>query len=76
VGKLAGFGDWTFGVTGRNLQTWTNYRGFDPEVGLNPTPIFGFQSAAGSLGSGAISAVDAFSFPNPRTFSFNLSTRF
>jgi len=45
-------------------------------VGLNPTPIFGFQSAAGSLGSGAITAVDAFSFPNPRTFSFNLSTRF
>jgi len=76
VGKVVGFGDWTFGVTGRNLQTWTNYRGFDPEVGLNPTPIFGFQSAAGSLGSGAITAVDAFSFPNPRTFSFNLSTRF
>ncbi len=71
VGRL-GFarGDWTVGVTGRNLHTWTNYSGFDPEVGLTA------NNGAGSLGSGAISGVDAFTFPNLRTFSFNISTRF
>ena len=76
VGRLAGFGDWTLGLTGRNLHTWTKYKGFDPEVGLNSTPIFGFQSGSGSLGPGALTAVDAFNFPNPRSVSFNLSTRF
>jgi hypothetical protein len=61
--------DLQIGVTGRNLYTWTKYRGFDPEVG-----IVGTQS--GSFGSGALTAVDAFTFPNARTFSFNISTRF
>jgi TonB-linked SusC/RagA family outer membrane protein len=76
VGRVAGVGDWTFGLTGRNLNTWTNYKGFDPEVGLNTTPVFGFASGAGSLGSGALAAVDAFNFPNLRSFSVNISTRF
>ena len=76
VGPILRAGDWTVGVTGRNLHTWTKYKGFDPEVGLNSTPIFGFQSGSGSLGSGALTAVDAFNFPNPRSLSFNLSTRF
>ena len=62
-------GDWTVGVTGRNLYTWTDYKGFDPEVGLVGTQ-------AGTFGSGALTAVDAFTFPNLRSFSFNVSTRF
>jgi hypothetical protein len=62
-------GDWQLGVTGRNLYTWTDYKGFDPEVGL-----VGLQ--AGTFGSGALSAVDAFTFPNLRSVSFNISTRF
>ena len=76
VGRIARVGDWTVGVTGRNLHTFTSYKGFDPEVGLNPTPVIGFASGSGSLGSGALTAVDAFNFPNLRTFTFNLSTRF
>jgi hypothetical protein len=30
VGRSAGFGDWTVSVIGRNLKTWTDYKGFDP----------------------------------------------
>jgi TonB-linked SusC/RagA family outer membrane protein len=67
-GKLAGVGDWSLGVTGRNLHTWTNYRGFDPEVGA--------ANNAGAVGSGIISGVDAFGFPNLRTVSFTVQTRF
>jgi hypothetical protein len=69
LGSVLG-GDWTVGVTGRNLKTWTKYKGFDPEVGLTG------GTSAGQLGSGALVAVDAFTFPNTRTFSFNIATRF
>jgi TonB-linked SusC/RagA family outer membrane protein len=66
VGPVSGVGNWTVSVIGRNLFTITNYRGFDPEVGQG-----------GGLGnSAAINAVDAFTFPNPRTFTFALSTSF
>lgn len=67
VGQVRGFGDWTVALVGRNLHTWTKYTGLDPEVGSGG-------------GSGATSAltnqVDAFGFPNLRTFTFQLSTRF
>jgi hypothetical protein len=67
VGSLHGWGDWTVGLVGRNLHTWTKYTGLDPEVGSNS-------------GSGATSALtnqtDAFGFPNLRTFTVSLSTRF
>jgi TonB-linked SusC/RagA family outer membrane protein len=76
VGRVAGVGDWTVGVQGRNLHTWTDYKGFDPEVGLGTSAVRGFASQSGTFGSGALTAVDAFSFPNLRTFSFSLSTRF
>jgi TonB-linked SusC/RagA family outer membrane protein len=66
VGPVSGVGNWTVSVIGRNLFTISNYRGFDPEVGQG-----------GGLGnSAAINAVDAFTFPNPRTFTFALSTSF
>ena len=68
VGAVRGMGDWTVSFTGRNLHTWTNYKGFDPEVGIT--------NASNFTGSAALAAVDAFNFPNFRTFTLGLSTRF
>ena len=66
-GGLKGVGgDWTLSLTGRNLYTWTNYTGFDPETGRG----------GGQLGSGALNAVDAFQYPNIRTFTVSIGTRF
>jgi TonB-linked SusC/RagA family outer membrane protein len=70
VGRLSGFGDWTVSVVGRNLKTWTDYSGFDPEVGLGP------GGATNQSGSGLINAIDAFTFPQLRTLSFVVSTNF
>ena len=70
VGPLASVGDWTIGVIGRNLKTFTNYSGLDPEVGSNA------GSGTIGTGSGLVNQVDAFQFPTLRTFTFSLSTRF
>jgi hypothetical protein len=66
VGSIAGIGDWTFGLVGRNLHTWTSYSGPDPEVG----------SGGGGANSAFINQVDAFDFPPTRSFTFSFSTRF
>ena len=66
IGKLAGTGDWSVSVVGRNLLTFTNYQGKDPEVGYG----------GGSFGSAVLGAVDTYGFPNLRTLSFMLSTSF
>ena len=70
VGPVAKVGDWTVGLIGRNLKTFTNYTGLDPEVGAN--------GGSGSNGSGSalVNATDAFGFPTLRTFTISLSTRF
>jgi len=68
VGQVSNFGDWTVSVVGRNLRTWTDYKGFDPEVGAS--------GSGGAAGSGLINAIDAFTFPQLRTVSFVLSTNF
>ena len=68
VGPVRGVGDWTIGVIGRNLKTFTNYSGYDPEVGIT--------NATSTSGSGAVNGIDAYNFPNLRTFSVSLSTRF
>lgn len=68
VGPVRGVGDWTIGVIGRNLKTFTNYTGYDPEVGIT--------NATSTSGSGAVNGIDAYNFPNLRTFSLSLSTRF
>ncbi len=70
IGPIARTGDWEIAVVGRNLFTITGYRGFDPEVGLS-----GGAQLNGSA-SAAINAVDAFTFPNLRTFTFGLSSTF
>lgn len=68
-------GDWTISGTGRNLKTWTKYTGFDPEVGFGAVSGQGGASA-NSPGSAVLNAVDAFQFPNLRTFTVSLSTSF
>jgi len=76
LGNLRGInGDWTVSVVGRNLYTWTNYTGFDPEVGFGGVSGQG-GSGSNSSGSAVINAVDAFTFPNTRTVTFSLSTSF
>jgi hypothetical protein len=67
VGRIRGIGgDWTAGLIARNLATFTNYSGYDPETGVS----------GGNTGSGLINQVDAFDFPTLRSFTFTLSTRF
>jgi hypothetical protein len=59
-------GNWNLALIGRNLITWSKYKGFDPEVGLG----------GGAFGSGVLNAADGFTFPNLRQFTFSLSTSF
>lgn len=79
VGRLAGVGDWTLGLVGRNLLTITNYTGYDPEVGCG-NDLAGACGGGGSgtrgSGSGLVNQVDAFGFPTLRTVTFTISTRF
>ena len=51
-----------FGISGRNLFTWTNYTGWDPEVaiGQNPTNF----------------RLDEFAYPNFRNYSFTFMIKF
>jgi len=78
IGRVAGAGNWSVTVVGRNLFTITGYRGFDPEVGIasNPNGNPGGNPNTNIAGSRAINAVDAFVFPNLRTFTVRLATTF
>jgi TonB-linked SusC/RagA family outer membrane protein len=53
-------------VTGRNLFTITDYRGFDPEVG----------KTGGDTGSSAIARVEGYQYPNFRTWTAALELIF
>jgi TonB-linked SusC/RagA family outer membrane protein len=53
-------------VSGRNLFTWTDYRGYDPEVG----------APGGDTGSAALARVDGFRYPNFRTWTFGVEITF
>jgi len=67
IGRISTLGgDWSVGVVGRNLFTFTSYSGLDPEVGVS----------GGTASSGLINQVDAFNFPALRTFTFSISTRY
>ncbi len=66
VGPVMGAGNWEVSVIGRNLFTITNYKGFDPEVGIT----------GGEAGSAAVSAIDSFTFPGLRSVTFAISTSF
>ena len=65
---LRGFGvsGLNVGIVGRNLFTWTKYKGYDPEVGRG----------GGQLGSAVNARVDSYTYPNYRTFSFTLDVDF
>ena len=67
VGRIAAIGgDWTVGLIGRNLYTWSKYSGIDPEVGVT----------GGQASSGLINATDQGAYPTLRTFTFSFSTRY
>jgi TonB-linked SusC/RagA family outer membrane protein len=53
-------------VSGRNLKTWSDYRGYDPEVGRG----------GGDVGSGAIARVDGYNYPVFRTWTFGVDLSF
>jgi TonB-linked SusC/RagA family outer membrane protein len=53
-------------LIGRNLYTWTDYTGYDPEVGY----------AGGDTGSAAIGRFDGFAYPNFRSFTGALEITF
>ena len=66
LGQVGGTGDWKVGFVGRNLKTWSDFRGFDPEGG----------NTTGPLNSSALTPVTGYRFPNLRTYSFQLSSAF
>jgi hypothetical protein len=67
LGRIRGIGDVTLGVVGRNLYTFTNYSGYDPETGA---------TGGNNNSVGLINQTDAFGFPTLRSFTFMFSTRF
>ncbi len=63
LSRLSGLG---LSLTGRNLYTWTKYRGFDPEVGMS----------GGDTGSAAIARVEGYQYPNFRTYTLAVEVNF
>jgi hypothetical protein len=64
LGAIRGVGDFALTLVGRNLYTITDFLGWDPEVGGSILNSDGFGSVAG------------FQYPQTRTFTFTISTRF
>jgi TonB-linked SusC/RagA family outer membrane protein len=62
LGKIKSLRDLTLSVSGRNLISWDNYKGYDPEV-----------NAAGQ--STVLRGIDFGAVPIPRTFSVGLSVK-
>ena len=60
----------TISLIGRNLLTFTDYTGFDPEVGTT------FSSTGGVGSDASLYRVDNFSYPNYRTFTGKLEIQF
>ena len=63
LGRVAGFSDIIISANGRNLFSWDNYKGYDPEVNA------GGQSTI-------LRGIDFGAVPIPRTFSFGIGARF
>jgi hypothetical protein len=62
-GQLKGFSNISFVLSGRNLISWDNYRGYDPEVNS------GGQSTL-------LRGIDFGTVPIPRTFSLGINAKF
>lgn len=56
----------TFTAVGRNLFTWSDYNGYDPETGRG----------GGGTGSAALARVDGYNYPPFRTFTFGVEVNF
>lgn len=63
LGKVRFFEDLTFGLSGRNLVSWDNYKGYDPEVNA------GGQSTI-------LRGIDFGAVPIPRTYKLSVTARF
>jgi hypothetical protein len=63
LNRISGLG---LSLTGRNLLTFTDYRGFDPEVG----------KSGGNTGSSAVARVEGYQYPNFRTWTAALELIF
>jgi hypothetical protein len=67
LGPVRGVGDWTIGLSGRNLLVITDFYGWDPEAG----------GGGGTLNSGAIGGDQGTgTYPMMRTFTLTIGTRF
>jgi TonB-linked SusC/RagA family outer membrane protein len=64
LGAIRGIGDFSLTLVGRNLYTITDFLGWDPEVGGSVLESAGFGNVA------------AFQYPQTRTFTFTIGTRF
>lgn len=62
-GKFKGMNDLTVSLSGRNLISWDDYKGYDPEVNA------GGQSTI-------LRGIDFGAVPIPRTFSFGIAAKF
>ncbi|HTE07782.1 MAG TPA: SusC/RagA family TonB-linked outer membrane protein [Flavitalea sp.] len=63
LGRIRGMSDLTISASGRNLISWDNYKGYDPEVNA------GGQSTV-------LRGIDFGAVPIPRVFSLGLSAKF
>ncbi len=63
VSRSIGFSSIDIRVSGRNLATWANYTGYDPETNLG-------GAISGNLGAGG---VDYFNNPQTRAFVFSIT---
>jgi len=63
ISSLSGL---TLSLLGRNVHTWTDYRGFDPEVG----------KSTGATGSAALGRVEGYQYPNFRTWTLGVEVNF
>lgn len=59
IGSVRGVGNWSVTASGKNLKTFTNYTGFDPDI---------------TSGSSVLNANDAYNFPPLRSFTFTISS--
>lgn len=66
----AGASDMQITLAARNFALWTKYPGVDPEVNLLG------RSGRGGTDNNYAESIDAFGFPIPRTFTFNVRLGF
>lgn len=66
VGRVGRLGRWSIVLAGRNVHTWTRYRGRDPEVGVGGGPPNSAALVGASVGQ----------YPPTRAFTVSVGSRF